>query len=104
MRLGERIRESRIRLGMTQLQLAEATRVPKESISRIERGLNQPRSATLAKLAPSLGMTLTEILGNEGAEDAFLSLGDLATCFLTLDESDQELIRRMCYRLAEKPA
>ena len=49
------LREKRL---LTQVQLAEKAGVPQAQISRIERGVVSPTSATLAKIAEALGADL----------------------------------------------
>ena len=59
--IGVRVRTRRYMIGMTQADLAEATGLTIESISRIENGRNQgpPRPTTLAKIAKALDVPVT---------------------------------------------
>jgi transcriptional regulator with XRE-family HTH domain len=50
--------ELRLRRGLTQTQLAEATGVAQSEISRIERGVIHPGDKTWARLADALGAEL----------------------------------------------
>ena len=50
--------ELREKHNLTQVELAEKTGVPQAQISRIERGVVSPTSATLAKIAEALGADL----------------------------------------------
>jgi DNA-binding transcriptional regulator YiaG len=52
--LARQIVELREKHGLTQVQLSEATGVPQAQISKIERGVISPTSATLAKIAEAL--------------------------------------------------
>jgi DNA-binding XRE family transcriptional regulator len=52
--LARQIMELREKHGLTQVQLSEATGIPQAQISKIERGVISPTSATLAKIAEAL--------------------------------------------------
>ena len=52
--IGERIREQRLKLKMTQEELSNEAEVPLSQIGRIERGENNPTISTLYVLAKAL--------------------------------------------------
>jgi ribosome-binding protein aMBF1 (putative translation factor) len=56
--LARQIVELREKHGLTQVQLSEATGIPQAQISKIERGVISPTSATLAKIAEALDSDL----------------------------------------------
>ncbi|HVF20824.1 MAG TPA: helix-turn-helix transcriptional regulator [Mycobacteriales bacterium] len=56
--LARQIIELREKHGLTQVQLSEATGIPQAQISKIERGVISPTSATLAKIAEALASDL----------------------------------------------
>lgn len=56
--LARQIMELREKQGLTQVQLSEATGIPQAQISKIERGVISPTSATLAKIAEALASDL----------------------------------------------
>lgn len=56
--IGARLLERRMAAGLTQQQLADASRVPQSDISRIERGHANPTVQTLEALGAPLGVTL----------------------------------------------
>jgi transcriptional regulator with XRE-family HTH domain len=56
--IGERIREHRLSLDMTQEDLANEAEVPLSQIGRIERGENNPTISTLYVLAKALNTEL----------------------------------------------
>lgn len=56
--LARQIMELREKHGLTQVQLSEATGIPQAQISKIERGVISPTSATLAKIAEALASDL----------------------------------------------
>ena len=49
--LGNRIREYRLKYGLTQFQLAEKLGIDDKHLSRIELGKNMPQANVIAKLA-----------------------------------------------------
>lgn len=49
--LGKRIREYRLKHGLTQFQLAEKLGIDDKHLSRIELGKNMPQAAVIAKLS-----------------------------------------------------
>ncbi len=53
--LGQRIRAARIRMGMTQEELADATYIPKPTISNYENDRIDIKSSVIAELAKVLG-------------------------------------------------
>ena len=63
MTLGNRIRNRREELGMTQPELAEIARLSQSSISQIEKGIFVPRKSTIVILAIALHLPPEELLG-----------------------------------------
>ena len=67
MSLGQRIKESRQGLGLTQRHLAEATQMTVQYISAIEQDKRVPSLPVLMKLSEQLGVTLDcLVIGGEG--------------------------------------
>ena len=71
--LGQRIRAQRIRLGMTQEELAEALFVEKSTISYYENDKKEMRAGGLAEMAKVLQTTPNYLLGYAYSDDDFLS-------------------------------
>ena len=63
-RVGERIRQVRIRLGLTQRQLSEG-RYTAAYISALERGLAKPSMAALTFLSERLGVSVPDLVAEE---------------------------------------
>lgn len=63
--LGPRIREERIKLRLTQEQLAEAAEVNESYIGQVERGEKNPSLETVVSVANSLGVTVDYLLQEE---------------------------------------
>lgn len=57
--LGAKLAEARSELRLSQQRLSQITGVQQSEISRIERGLANPTTLTLARLAGALGHSLT---------------------------------------------
>lgn len=60
--LGKRIREERLKLNLTQEQLAESVDVSNSYIGQIERGERSLTLETLIKIAKRLGVTIDYLL------------------------------------------
>lgn len=60
-RLAKRVAAARRRAGLTQAELAEASGVTDETISRIERGRYEPAVSTLFRLAEALDVSLDQL-------------------------------------------
>lgn len=61
--IGQKIKELRIKRGMSQEQLANAISISKSSISEWESCKRAPRMSTLRKIAKALGVDVWEIVG-----------------------------------------
>ena len=61
-KIGKRIAELRKLAGLSQVQLAESTKVSAEYISRLERGINAPSVEVLNKMADPLKAEVRDIL------------------------------------------
>lgn len=62
MTLGYKIKSRREELGMSQVELAERSRLTQGYISQIEQNHFVPKESTLIVLAVSLNMSATELL------------------------------------------
>ena len=67
-RLGERIREDRRRLNLTQAQLAEAVDISDTYMGAIERGERSLTLDTLVRLVNRLGVTVDYLLADSVAD------------------------------------
>ncbi|MEW9920020.1 helix-turn-helix domain-containing protein [Marimonas sp. MJW-29] len=73
----ERIRKER---GITQVVLAERSGVKQATISRIEKGVNNPSLAVAERIAEALGVSMVELFGlPELEEQTFLEAFRSAT-------------------------
>lgn len=72
MDIGDRLREARERVGMTQVELAEKVGVHVATVTLWENRRNRRPVATkhMHKLAEVLGMRVSELLGEESGEQA----------------------------------
>jgi transcriptional regulator with XRE-family HTH domain len=59
---GANLRAARARRGLTQEQLAHASGVTSGEISRMERGVREPRITTLVRLADALDVPPADLL------------------------------------------
>lgn len=79
MQIGDRIKRRRLRLGLTQEELAARTELSKGFISQLERDLTSPSIATLTDILEALGTDLSDFFAERreekvvfGAEDVFV--------------------------------
>lgn len=64
---GQRLREARIRAGMSQSDVEEISGIPKARLSRYENGHVAPSIQTLERLAGALGVSEASLLGDQRA-------------------------------------
>ncbi len=81
--IGGKIKRRRIRLGLTQEELAARTELSKGFISQLERNLTSPSIATLADILEALGTSLADFFSEQaeekvvfGADDVFVKEDD----------------------------
>jgi len=65
--MGETISTLRKEKGMTQLELAEKLHITDKAVSKWERNLSCPDTATLPRLAEILGVSLEELMNAKSA-------------------------------------
>lgn len=106
--IGERIRNRRNRLGLTQEELADTVGQERATISRLEKGkVPNPRLADLGRIASALNTNLIELLGafdqvspDDEMQAAFGISGVEFAKFITDDATDEEREAfRSIYRL-----
>jgi transcriptional regulator with XRE-family HTH domain len=64
---GERLRETRVRAGLSQSDLEEISGIPKARLSRYENGHVAPSIQTLERLAAALNVSEASLLGDPRA-------------------------------------
>lgn len=75
--IGEKIKRRRIRLGLTQEELAARTELSKGFISQLERNLNSPSIATLMDILEALGTDLSEFFAAKEEEKVIFTREDV---------------------------
>ncbi len=65
---GKRVRELRIRLNLTQQQLADKIFVARKTISNWEGGIREPDVSMIGRVARSLGVEVSELLDDSTSE------------------------------------
>ncbi len=86
---GQRLRETRIRAGLSQSDLEEISGIPKARLSRYENGHVAPSIQTLERLAKALGVSEASLLGEERAlmEEFFRALTQRGVRIYTSDQA-----------------
>ena len=97
----ERLKEARLRLDMTQDQLAAQLNVTKASVSGWENGREKPGFRLLDKLREVLGVSLDELVcGDDLAEDA--GRAPLTPQVVTVQSPDEVKLLNGFRRMSEK--
>ena len=86
MEIGSKIKRMRVRLGLTQEELAARTELTKGFISQLERDITSPSIATLMDILEALGTNVSEFFSEKendavavyAAEDMFLKADEEA--------------------------
>lgn len=86
----ERLREARLRAGLTQRELGEQAQVNYSQISRYEQGLAMPRPGVLLRLADVLGVPLEHLRDDANIAIYQLYAHDEAEPFVRLSVSAEE--------------
>ena len=60
-RLGNRLREARVRLGLTQAELADLVQVSRKTINTVENEVFIPSTLLALKLAATLGQRVEQL-------------------------------------------
>ena len=63
-KIGDRLRDSRVRRALTQEELAEKADVGTNTVARLERNESEPHMSTLRKLARALDLDPAELIGD----------------------------------------
>ena len=76
MDIGRRVRELRVRNGLTLEELASRTELTKGYLSQLERNLSAPSIQTLEDLTEALGTTMSEFFTEDGEEQIVFGAKD----------------------------
>jgi transcriptional regulator with XRE-family HTH domain len=85
---GQRLRETRIRSGLSQSDLEDISGIPKARLSRYENGHVAPSIQTLERLAKALNVSEASLLGDQRAilEEFFQVLYDRGVRIATTEQ------------------
>lgn len=97
---GDRLRDERVRLGLSQEDLAQAGGVNRNTQGSYERGARNPDTAYLAGVA-SLGVdTVFVLTGQKQVTDLNPVEAQIIEQYRNIPEDDQKMIRRMLSAMA----
>ena len=68
MTFGERLREERIKKGVTEAEVARELGLTQSVISKFEHDIREPAKGTLIALAKYYGVSIDYLVGNESAK------------------------------------
>ena len=91
MEIGSKIKRLRVRLGLTQEELAARTELTKGFISQLERDITSPSIATLMDILEALGTNVSEFFSER--EDDGLNVYSAEDMFIKEDEEAGVSIR-----------
>ena len=102
---GNRLREARLRAGLSQSELEDLSGIPKARLSRYENGHVEPSIQTLNRLARALNVSEASLLGDErdAMEEFFRVLESRGVTVATRDQAT-ELANRLADSLGAKKA
>jgi transcriptional regulator with XRE-family HTH domain len=92
--IGERVRNFRKKLGLSQEELAHRASLHFTYIGQLERGEKNATIESMSKVANALEITLEELFRNTQTKDKFISyeLGQIISLLDDRSESDQRAI------------
>jgi transcriptional regulator with XRE-family HTH domain len=92
--IGNRIKATRDKIGMSQKELAEKVNVSPSAINQFEKGEKKPSSEVLARITNKLGVSADYLLGASDEEKMFLS-GNVVAAFRDfkgLSKKDRDIV------------
>ncbi len=95
LKLGRRLRAFRVKSGLTQAQLAEASCIEPSNISHIERGATKVSLPTLVKLANALGASLDSLVYDSLEQTRHISYGEISELLSDCSNRELKAIARM---------
>lgn len=109
-RMGARLREARIAMGLSQSEIGRLIGVSFQQVQRYERGVNRLPGSAFAILHARLGLTAEDVLGlDEGAkwasrQDLLKTPGaaELVSLYDRLDAAARRTLIQMAKELAER--
>ncbi len=97
--LGQRIKDLRKSLGMTQEQLAEKANISVTFIGLTERGINIPSIKTCDKIARAIGVSLSELFIFEGENEKEKTITELNSYLRNSNPEDVHLVKEIAERV-----
>lgn len=97
--IGERIRERREALGITQAQLGKAVHVTFQQVQKYERGANRVSASKLLLMADTLRCHVSELYGEAATED-IPGAGRMQRAWEKLDAIQREAVTSMLEALS----
>ena len=93
--IGKKVREARLRLGLSQSDLAKNAKTSLTTINRLEKGHQFPPSSTLTEIAKALNIEVSSLYAEEASpsmkepgSDRAQRILDLQTKILSLSDDD----------------
>jgi transcriptional regulator with XRE-family HTH domain len=91
--IAQRIREARLKVGLTQEDLAERTGIARPNIARLERGAHAPSTATIQRISEALQVRMATLVDpashDVGMENRKLAEAGIGEWKRMLDREDK---------------
>nr|MBO2495053.1 XRE family transcriptional regulator [Clostridia bacterium] len=98
--IGRKIKELRLKKGITQEELAKVLGVTTSMVGMYETGARKPSYEVLNKIARYFNVTTDYLLGLEEQQDA--EIRAIARAFKALSTEKRELLRKLVESMAEE--
>ena len=98
MTFGEKVKTIRIKQGFSQLQLGEKMNISQQAVAKYEHLTEQPKLATIRKLANALGVSINDLTlnwSNYPPNEARDDIKDNKLNYETIDPHDEANIERI---------
>lgn len=92
---GARIKELRIKKGITQYQLAELINIDPKHMSHIETGRSFPKADLIEKLASALELSYTQLFETKHLQDRQKKLEEINTILKNISDKDLNIIYKI---------
>lgn len=100
-KFAERLREARIKFGITSVELARRLSVGSNTVSRWETGTREPDLETISKIADTLNVSAAYLIGSVDIPDKNL-LADVGKNNEVPKSETQAMFLRLMHMLSEK--
>ena len=92
MTLGEKIKEERLKKGISQATLGELLQLTQQAVGRWEKNLSEPDTSTLKKLADLFGVSVDYLVGHDEITPEEKAAGAAETKKISITPLEDEML------------